>query len=454
MKFPITANLDDSLRVDVHLHSFFLGDRERQCWTYLTHGLKQLGQREMALSLLLDDDADPEQFPKTPIKMFQLLADHAKDARLVDSGDGTLLGQRGIFEFPCLFYVPAIQYEELPCLDEYLGLILVHQEEYDYAKQYGLTRFLSRLGRFCSTFPYPTWNTQIRPSLFPTNTREVSMLADAGHVLLEHSHVHQQADVLQFQLNQKDADSVGATLQTLSIDQVAIFNTALSPRCDASLYWQGGQESPGAYAGPAATTGMISGSFLSIGYGEAQEMSLVEDGFSVTLLQTDWQALCDAISVGQSFERRLPDGQRFLLDYLDVYAKLTARRYESAAIWRQLDAPETLEVTKPSKLLTMHPFVNLSGENSLAQRVNRQQLEAYIERIEQTLSIALSEEQDQFEFEVLLTIYPNKIDCQLSASIDLNPEFIEFMRTTILEIEFCTVTSQIKFKLPFVVNQE
>ncbi|MBT5725051.1 MAG: hypothetical protein HOI74_13580, partial [Gammaproteobacteria bacterium] len=168
MDFPINANLDESLKVEIHLHQLYLGDRERYCWTYLTRGMKTHQQREMCLSLLVGDEDNIEDFPKTPIKMFQLLAERTRSGRVVVSGDSTRLGQKGIFGFPSLFYVPSIGYEDLPSVDEYLSLILVHQEEYDYARQFGLARFLSRLGKHCSSFPYPTWNTPARPSLFPS----------------------------------------------------------------------------------------------------------------------------------------------------------------------------------------------------------------------------------------------------------------------------------------------
>ena len=222
MPFPFVSKLDSSLTVEVHLHEFFLGDRVRRCWTYLTDGMSAHGQREMALSLLVEDDGDAEALPKTPLKMFQLLGERTSAGRIVDCGDSTRLGERGIFGFPELFYVPAIQYESLPNLDEYLSLVLVHQEEYDYARQYGLTRFLSRLGRFCSSFPYPTWNTQARPSLFADNSREISMLTDASHVLLEYSHAHQLDNVLQLQLHKSDADEALHALDNLGDNQVAI----------------------------------------------------------------------------------------------------------------------------------------------------------------------------------------------------------------------------------------
>ncbi|MGV0036536.1 MAG: hypothetical protein ACNYPE_16875, partial [Candidatus Azotimanducaceae bacterium WSBS_2022_MAG_OTU7] len=134
MSFPITANFDESLRVEIHLHQLYLGDRERYCWTYLTRGMKTHQQLEMCLSLLVDDADDVDDFPKTPIKLFQLLAERTRSGRTVTAGDSTRLGQKGIFGFPSLFYVPSIQYEGLPSVDNYLSLILTHQQEYDFAR--------------------------------------------------------------------------------------------------------------------------------------------------------------------------------------------------------------------------------------------------------------------------------------------------------------------------------
>jgi len=456
MSFPITANLDGSLKVEIHLHQLYLGDRDRYCWTYLTRGMKTHQQREMCLSLLVDDDGDTEDFPKTPIKMFQLLAERTSAGRTVVSGDSTRLGQKGIFGFPSLFYVPSIQYEGLPSVDEYLGLILVHQEEYDYARQYGLTRFLSRLGKFCSSFPYPTWNTPARPSLFTSNTREQSILSDASHVLAEYSYAHQRGPVVQLQLHQKDAGKVQKALAGLQQDQVAVINTAFSPRCDASLYWQEGQELPGAYAAPEATTGMLGGSFVSLGFSQIAELSIEEDGFSVIFTDTDWKALCLAIRNEESYETELPNGKRFVLDYVDVTSRSTARPYEPAAVWKNLEQPASRETTPEPAPLNVRAgtYDNLSGAASLAERVSQADLLAYIRRIEATVGKAMSEETDSFVLELELKITPDRVNVRLLSNIDLNPEFDAFITGTVQKIEPCPVTSQIQVRVPFYINQE
>ncbi|MBT4493587.1 MAG: DUF3480 domain-containing protein [Gammaproteobacteria bacterium] len=453
MPFPFVSKLDSSLAVEVYLHEFYLGDRPRRCWTYLTKGLSGHGQREMALSLLVDDEGDAEDLPQTPLKMFQLLGERTSAGRIVECGDSTRLGQRGIFGFPGLFYVPAIQYESLPNLDEYLSLILVHREEYDYIRQYGLTRFLSHLGRFCSSFPYPTWNTQARPSLFPNNIREISMLTDASHVQLEHSYAHQLGDVLQLQLHKSDAEKALHAIDNLDDDQVAILNTAFSPRCDASLYWQEGQDLPGAYAAPDSVTGMIGGSFISLCRSDFSDIAIVEDGFSVNLTAPQWHQLSQSIESSVACEFNLDGDRRFVLDFVDVSAKPLARPYQPLAVWRQLTPPEpnTTQSIETGRI-QMGAFTNLSGENSLSERVSRDELLDYLSRIHATFNEALSEEEDSFEFELELTVYPDRVESRLVAHIELNPEFTEFIQGMIQKIRSCDVTSQVMIRLPFSVN--
>ena len=456
MDFPINANLDESLKVEIHLHQLYLGDRERYCWTYLTRGMKTHQQREMCLSLLVGDEDDIEDFPKTPIKMFQLLAERTRSGRVVASGDSTRLGQKGISGFPSLFYVPSIGYEDLPSVDEYLSLILVHQEEYDYARQFGLARFLSRLGKHCSSFPYPTWNTPARPSLFPSTEAELSIISNASHLLADYSYTFQIGSVLQLQLHQKDADQVKKTLTGLQKNHVAVINTGFSPHCDASLYWQEGQEFPGAYAASEATTGMLGGSFVSLGIGLRAGFSIKEDGFSVVFSESDWGSFCQAISNEESYEAELPDGRRFVLDYVDATAASNARPYEPVAIWKNLEQPVArAKPREPSRAnVQAGMYDNLAGTASLAERVNHPELLAYIGRIEATIGDAMSEETDSFVLELELTITPGQVNVRLLSDINLNPDFEAFITGTVQKIEPCPVTSQIHIRVPFHINQE
>jgi len=461
MSFPISVNLDESLKVEIHLHQLYLGDRDRHCWTYLTRGLQTHQQREMCLSLLVDDEADIEDFPKTPIKMFQLLAERTRSGRAVVSGESTQLAQKGMFGFPSLFYVPSIQYEGLPSVDNYLSLILVHREEYRYARQYGLTRFLSRLGKFCSSFPYPTWNTPARPSLFSSTTQEHSILSDASHVLAEYSYAHQLGSVLQFQLHQKDAGRVKKALAGLQQNQIAVINTGFSARCDASLYWQEGQAFPGAYAAQEETSGLLGGSFISIGFSQFSDISIEEDGFSVLLSGTDWDSLHQAISNEETYGTELPDGRQFVMNYLDAAESSSARPYNPVAVWKRLEQPAALAKTpepepepepEPARFNVRTEFYdNLPGTES----INQDELRIYIERLEATIGDAMSEETDSFVFQLELNMTPGGLaNVRVLSDIDLNPDFEAFITGAVQKIEPCRVTSEIQIRVPFQINQE
>lgn len=449
MSFPVTANLDGDRTVDIHLHSFFLGDRNRDCWTYVTRGFTAQGQREMSLSLLVDDD-NTGDFPRTPVRMFELLAERTRERKL-QPGDATLLGQKGIFGFPSLFCLPAIQFEGLPSLDEHLALILVHQEEYDYAKQMGLTRFLSRLGKFCSSFPYPTWNTQARPSLFPDNNRELSLLADASHIRAERSSVQLSGDDLSMTLHAADLATLQDAMMTVSSGQVLTLCTAFSPDCDASLYWQEGQLETGAYASETRQAGIIGGSFVTLGRSEKSEFSIVEDGFAVSLTDQQWRKLLDALQNQQALSLPLANGE------LDIYIMLEepallARPYEARATWRRLD-DEPADAPPLKGQVVLGNVSNLMGNNTLEDNVSKPELQGYLTQVEHTLAEALSEETNSFHFHLDILIEDGQADPTLSSEQPLNPEFVSFIEDLVGRILPCEVWSPIHIRLPFRVNE-
>ena len=148
MPLPLKLNSTSNLEVSIQLHEFCLGDRQRKCWTYLTTGLAKYGQKEMSLSLLLEDDDDEHEFPKTPIKIFQLLESHARDGKTVGIADATKLGKTGLFGFTALYYLPAIHYQGLPDCYIHLSLLLLLHAEYDFVNRHGVTRLRSRSRQF------------------------------------------------------------------------------------------------------------------------------------------------------------------------------------------------------------------------------------------------------------------------------------------------------------------
>ena len=90
--------------------------------------------------------------------------------------------------------------------------------------------------------------------------------------------------------------SIAGALADTAEDQVAVISTAFAPGCDASLYWQEGQSAAGAFAAPDTAAEILGGSFIALSRGEAGELSIEEDGFAISLTETDWRALLSAMA--------------------------------------------------------------------------------------------------------------------------------------------------------------
>ena len=115
----------------------------------------------------------------------------------------------------------------------------------------------------------------------------------------------------------------------------------------------------------------------------------------------------------------MPEGRRFVLDYVDVSARSKARSYEPVAVWQNLKQSYVTKEAPVTKGLNVRAgaFKNLSGAASLAERVSQVELLAYIERVEAALSAAMSEESDSFVLELELKIMPDQVNVRTFSNI-------------------------------------
>ena len=151
----------ETVSIQVHQHEITFGGASHACWTYLTTGLNQIDHRELAFTLLVDDD-DNASPPAAPVKLIKLLLGHIDNGQKFRRGQSTRLGKSGLFGFQALFFLPAVQFDELPALENSLALVLVHQDEYELAREQGTLRLVSQIGKQGSSFPYPTWHARSR----------------------------------------------------------------------------------------------------------------------------------------------------------------------------------------------------------------------------------------------------------------------------------------------------
>ena len=458
MPFPINLNASTDLKVDIHRHEFFLGDRQRKCWTYLTTGLARYGQKEMSLSLLMEDDDDENEFPKTPIKIFQLLENYARDGKIVDIADATKLGKTGLFGFTALYYLPAIHYEGLPDCDNYLALMLVHQAEYEFAKRYGFTRLLSRIGKFCSSFPYPTWNTRRRPSLFKPDHREDSVLNEIDLLHLKGIQAELVQDVVLLTLHTSNKHRLAQYLDRLaSQNKVFALQTSMPLAANACLYWVPGQTRPGAYTAPDEVT-RIGAAFIMFETTKTSSSRLIEDGFLFSLSRqalARLRASCESTRNSGVLES---SGMRLSLQWhRDNGDDLQpAIPYQHRAGWTELayrvnhENPADKPVDKPVDKIRLKSVTDISTNAS--DKVNSEHLRHYVESIQTFLLSSMLEETEELNLTIRVDILDNAATYEINANIELNPEFITFIAKGLAQLRPCQASVPVTFDLVFAIN--
>ncbi|MBQ75700.1 MAG: hypothetical protein CMQ20_11860 [Gammaproteobacteria bacterium] len=450
MPFPLKINVSTSLIVDIHVHEFYLGDRVRQCWTYLTTGLVECGQKEMSLSLLMEDDDDEDNYPKTPIKIFQLLENYAQDGKVVDIADATRLGKTGLFGFTALYYLPAIQFEGLPDCQNHLALVLVHQAEYEFAKRYGFTRLLSRIGKFCSCFPYPTWNTRRRPSLFAPGLREDSVLNDHNLIPLNGMQAELVEDVVCLTLHTSDQHRLSQCLDKLAgEDKSFALQTGLSQTANACLFWEPGQANPGAYTAPDEVT-RIGAAFIIFEVAETSYGCLVEDGFLFSLSKQNLKMLTSCCESRTDSGILESSGLRLSVQWGEegFDAPQPAIAYHHLAGWTELatSAASDAQVNR----IELKSIVDISPD--ARSKVNTRQLDRYVEDIQTFLLSSMSEESEELTLTIRVDIQNNFATYEINADMDLNPDFRSYMVRGLAKVRPCAASAPVIFDLVFAIN--
>tara|TARA_B100001964_G_scaffold200537_1_gene227577 strand:- start:349 stop:1704 length:1356 start_codon:yes stop_codon:yes gene_type:complete len=450
MSFPLKIDVSANLVVDIHLHEFYLGDRERKCWTYLTTGMVESGQQEMSLSLLMEDDDDENTYPKTPIKIFALLENYAQDGKVVDIADATRLGKKELFGYTALYYLPAIQYEGLPDCQNHLALVLVHQAEYEFAKRYGFTRLLSRIGKFCSCFPYPTWNTRRRPSLFAPDLREDSVLNEHDLIPLNGMQAELIEEVVHLTLHTSDQYRLTRCLENLAgQDSSFALQTGLSLTANACLFWEPGQANPGAYTAPDEVT-RIGAAFIIFEAAETSSGRLVEDGFLFSLSKEDLKILANCCKMRTNSGILESSGLNLCVQWGEegFDAPQTAVAYHHLAGWTELASGADTE--SQEKRIALKSIVNISA--NARYKINTRQLDRYVEDIQAFLLSSMSEESEELLLTIRIDIQNNFASYEISADIELNPDFKSYMIKGLSKLRPCAASMPVIFDLVFTIN--
>lgn len=319
-QFPLTVELIPGALIGrVFLHEIEAGSERIPCWSYVSEGLCEHGQKEVVITLRRERGEAAEDFPKDPLHLFGTLFQLATQGRCVDVGGHSELGTRRFLGHHLLYAdaQPLADVElPLPCLT----VLLINDEELRGVRAFGSTRVLSRMGHAARHYPFPPWVERRRRGVSLARTLEQSILTKlslriSGKIVVS-LHDNRVTLGIQRELHDKlrDAELPDAPLAFLALRD---------PDANACLVWEPGQGEPAAITPPGGDGSRVAGAFaVVLGEQPHDGGMIVEDGFVLELTELSWAKFQRALLGGT--ELAIPataGGMDFALTWRDdIYA--------------------------------------------------------------------------------------------------------------------------------------
>jgi hypothetical protein len=171
MDSTVQVQIEEGLAAFILQHTI-LDDIE--CWTFLSQGLVNYGQKEVAFTVKKTSN----QYPEDALRWYSLLLSFAKQQRTVDSYDITEFRSAsflGHSDIRMILYMPHQVFSGLTLAQQalfpqsHLHAIPLTSHEYQVYKEDGVLRVLTNLARATRYYPFPPWFDPTRPSLVHSN---------------------------------------------------------------------------------------------------------------------------------------------------------------------------------------------------------------------------------------------------------------------------------------------
>jgi len=301
-QFPLTlALVENKLAVTVHHHKLLGTGSHIPCWTYVSHGLSKLKQKEIVFTLKLKETDDMPAFSRQPLKIFLMLYQYALKDKRVDVGDVTSLGETGLFGFSGIGYtIGLIKAGELPLPTSYLSCILLSKEEHFVAQALGLSRVIARMGYEKNRFPALPWNDSERNGVAFQSVLKASTVRNLKPLRLKHCTVNLIAgDKVVLVLSPMLKRALVDYFSTRNANSLVCLLTQFEAYHEGCLVWLPGRDSIEMNTRPGATGELIAGSFVILAPGkETTGATMLEDGFLMAFNHDTWSAFKNAIAKG------------------------------------------------------------------------------------------------------------------------------------------------------------
>jgi hypothetical protein len=296
-EFPVRLDLvPGKLSAQVYLHDVKSVRRKIPCWTYVTDGLRERGQKEVVITLSREEDENASDFPRAPLKFFSHLYEFSEGGESVDVGDVTQFEGDGFMGRAGIVYAePESLYGlELPSFS--LAAVLLTEDELQAVHAFGATRVLALLGKAARHYPYPAWSDRSRPGLELTATLEQSVLAQIDRRRIPGLRVRVEGNRIVASVAPEAVEDLQTVLSRATVNVPLALPTDLDPVADGCLVWEPGHLEPTVAAPPGSRRTRLSGCFLALVPDQEEDCSeIVEDGMVVSFTDSSWLAVKGAL---------------------------------------------------------------------------------------------------------------------------------------------------------------
>jgi hypothetical protein len=291
------------LWVEIFSHVLASEEGPVPCWTYVSDGLWKLGQKELVFTLKREPGEEEAAFPRELLGFYSTAHRLAAEEQIVDIGGFTEIADSspvllGRSDFRGVLYTPPQELEGISIDAPFLTSLIVTRDEMRLARDCGVLRVMSQLGRQYRFYPVPPWADRARRCL-PVNALTTGSLLHkmpraripGGSLGLEQARGRLVLTLLPGALS-----ILKEVLEDPQADHPMALITDLDPAADALLAWSPGQKQPEAISMPGATGARVAGSFLLIAGGhDHDEGQLFEDGFSLLFTEATFRRVKEAI---------------------------------------------------------------------------------------------------------------------------------------------------------------
>jgi hypothetical protein len=324
-KLSDTSTIQLAHGVVAHVGTHLLGANKRpaNCWTYITQGLRQFGQKEIFFAI----NMPAPEAPQGPALLLDAIARLAAQGKLVDVGGFTEFGpkvsaalaRRSKLQIRGMGYAQAHGIDTIvsrfgAVSKDFLAPLLLDHTELETARKSGLPRVLAQLSKHFRFYPYTIWNDPKRPSLISPEFLHATQLGHFGGTMsLQGIMPFREEGKIKLRIHPMVMPRMGGMLAACGDTNVGLLLPTTDGWTDtaACLAWHPGQHGPEALSSSVAKDTLshfdgpgqkLLGCFIGFLIAARDEGAImIEDGFIVFLNEDHAKQLSSALASQSSF---------------------------------------------------------------------------------------------------------------------------------------------------------